>query len=92
MLSTKRETQHLRCCGKAAADYQAWSWPPLSSARVTGEKHSPVSVPHPVVIHVDPAVQMSHVPASSCSGFALKGRNGSEAVRDRESVWVFVSI
>lgn len=82
----------MRCCGKAAGDYQAWSWPPLSSARVTGEKHSPVSVPHPVVIHVAPAVQMSHVPASSCSGFALKGRNGSEAVRDRESVWVFVSI
>lgn len=87
-VSMKRETLHLRCCGRAAGDYQAWSRPPLSSGRVT----PPASVPPPEVFHVDPAVQMSHVPASSCSEFALKGRNGSEAVRDREPVWVFVSM
>lgn len=53
---------------------------PWELGRVPG-----VSVPPPGVIHVDPAVQMSHVPASSCSGFALKGWNGSEAVRHREA-------
>lgn len=49
----------------------------LCSGRVAGEKPSPVSVPHPVVIHVDPAVQMSHAPASSCSEFAFKGLMGA---------------
>lgn len=48
----------------------ALKWSPVCWARVTGEERSPVPVPHPVVIHVDPAVQMSHVSASSCSGFA----------------------
>ena len=41
-----------------------------------GVKWPPVSAPHPATFHVDPALQMSHGLASSCSGFALKSLMG----------------
>lgn len=51
-------------------------------------KWPPVSVPHPVMFHVDPTLQMSHGLASSCLGFALKSLmvRGRKDERDTVSV------